>query len=84
MKKLVVEELRKAGTSEIAASKTVDEVIGAIKSVIGRGEKVVIPNFGTFVVKRRDERTARNPRTGETVKVAARDVLNFKPSKTAI
>jgi len=54
-----------------------DSIIGSIKS----GEKVNISGFGIFESKRREARTARNPKTGETVQVAAKTVAKFKPSK---
>lgn len=85
MKKLIVEEMRKANPmTEQAASKTIDEVFAAVKTVVKRGDKAAVPNFGTFAVKRRDERMGRNPQTGETVRIAAKDVLGFKASKGVI
>ena len=45
------------------------------------GDKVQLVGFGTFAVKARAERTARNPRTGETIKVAAAKVPTFAAGK---
>jgi nucleoid DNA-binding protein len=47
----------------------------------GRGERVTIRGFGTFKVVQRNERMARNPKTGEPVKVAARKRLTFNSTK---
>jgi nucleoid DNA-binding protein len=43
--------------------------------------KVSIAHFGNFVIKKRDARPGRNPRTGEAVTIAARKVVTFTPSK---
>ena len=45
------------------------------------GEKISIPGFGAFVMKEKKARTARNPKTGETVNVPAGVRLKFKPAK---
>ena len=51
---------------------------GAVK----KGERVSIPGFGTFERRARSARTARNPRTGEEIKVPATKVPAFKPGAT--
>ena len=45
------------------------------------GQKLILRGFGTFEVKHKPGRTARNPQTGLPVEVPARDVLTFKPAK---
>lgn len=50
----------------------------AVVELCKAGEDVRIQGFGTFKKQHKDARYARNPRTGETVKVAAKDVLHFK------
>jgi integration host factor beta subunit len=59
----------------------VDAVLGAIGEALGRGEKVDLRGFGSFQVNRKKERQGRNPRTGESVTIAARTVAVFKPGK---
>lgn len=54
---------------------TLDTIEGAVK----KGERVSIPGFGTFERRQRSARTARNPRTGEEIEVAAKKVPAFKP-----
>lgn len=44
--------------------------------------KIQIPGFGTFKMDKRPARTGRNPRTGETMKIPAKQVVKFKASKT--
>jgi integration host factor subunit beta len=54
-----------------------DEISGALS----RGDRVELRGFGAFSVKVRDARTGRNPRTGESVKVARKFVPFFKSGK---
>ena len=53
-----------------------DTIVGAITS----GDDVRIHGFGTFKTSARSARAARNPRTGESVQVAARRVVRFTPA----
>ena len=63
--------------SEVALNGLLD-VIG---ETIAKGEKVQLIGFGTFESKTRPARTARNPRTGEEVKIAASKAPVFKAGK---
>ena len=58
----------------------VDAFLDAVKDALERGEGIEIRGFGTFKVRRRKPRTARNPRTGEPVEVPARAAPVFHPS----
>ncbi len=59
----------------------VDAFLDALKDALVRGDGTELRGFGTFKVRHRKARTGRNPRTGETVEVPARDVPVFKPSR---
>ena len=59
----------------------VDGFLNALKLALANGDNIEIRGFGTFKVRRRKTRTARNPRTGEPVEVPSRSVPVFKPSK---
>ncbi len=59
----------------------VDGFLNAIKQAVAAGENIEIRGFGTFKVRRRKARMARNPRTGDPVRVPARAVPVFKPSR---
>jgi DNA-binding protein HU-beta len=72
----------KLGGTKVSAEQAVETVIDSIVSSLKKGDEVSIAGFGTFIVKNRAARTARNPRTGEPVKVAATKVPKFKASKT--
>ena len=52
-----------------------------ITAALSRGDRVELRGFGAFSAKRRDARTGRNPRTGESVAVAGKAVPYFKPGK---
>jgi integration host factor subunit beta len=70
-----------AGVTKKDCAMVVDGFLNAIKQALARGENIEIRGFGTFKVRRRRTRMARNPRTGEAVKVPSRAVPVFKPSK---
>ncbi len=63
------------------AEKYVRVVLQAIKQTLLQGENVEISGFGKFVVKQKNERPGRNPRTKENAVITARKVVLFKPSK---
>ena len=59
----------------------VDSVLAMIAEALQANERVDLRGFGSFVVKERKERQGRNPRTGETITIAAKRSASFKPSK---
>jgi len=59
----------------------VDGLLNAIKNAMADHTHIEIRGFGTFKVRKRRSRMARNPRTGDPVEVPARAVPIFKPSK---
>ena len=59
----------------------VDTVFDEISAALTRGDRVELRGFGAFTVKRRDARTGRNPRTGESVPVDEKAVPFFKAGK---
>ncbi len=68
------------GLSRNECALVVDGFLNAVKQALARGENIEIRRFGTFKVRERKPRRARNPRTGETVEVPARTVPVFKAS----
>ena len=70
-----------AATTELTkkdAEKAVAAVLETVAETLAAGEKVQLVGFGTFETREREARTAKNPRTGETVEVAASRVPAFK------
>ena len=62
-------------------ARVVDAFLEAIKESLATQSNIEIRGFGTFKIRQRKTRMARNPRTGDPVEVAARPVPVFKPSK---
>ena len=69
------------GLTRSAAETAVDSVLSCIAGSLARDEAVSLLGFGTFTARRRPARTARNPRTGESMPVAASTTAAFKPGK---
>ncbi len=63
------------------AGEAIDAVFDAITLALRNGDDVRLPNFGVFDVKATAERVARNPQTGQEVKVPAGKKARFKPGK---
>lgn len=71
---------RKIGLSRTESAYLVESVLEEICSTIARGESVKISSFGSFLVREKNERLGRNPKTGEEVPILPRRVAVFKPS----
>ena len=63
--------------AESALAATLESIQDALKS----GDSVSLVGFGTFSANERPARDGRNPRTGETIRIAAKTVAKFKPGK---
>ena len=66
------------GESKRTVADVLDATITQVQKSVKKGEKVTLPGFGTFSRKDRGARTARNPQTGDTIKVKATKVPAFK------
>ncbi|MCB1386884.1 MAG: integration host factor subunit alpha [Nitratireductor sp.] len=71
---------RKVGLSRTESAELVETVIDAISDCVVTGETVKLSSFGSFVVRDKNERIGRNPKTGEEVPIKPRRVMVFKPS----
>jgi len=69
------------GVTKKDCGAVVDAFLNAVKQALADGDHIEIRGFGTFKVRERRPRLARNPRTGESVRVPARLVPVFKPSR---
>ena len=61
----------KSGASKADAGKIVDAFVETVVETVAKGEEVRLIGFGTFGVSERAERTGRNPRSGDTIKIPA-------------
>lgn len=78
----MLERLEDDGWSRRECQLALDTVLEVISDGIATGERVTLAGFGTFDKRERAARTARNPQTGEAVKVRRTSVPGFKPSTT--
>ncbi|APZ43585.1 HU family DNA-binding protein [Acidihalobacter ferrooxydans] len=71
----------KADISKSTAGKVVDAFVESVTESLKNDDQVVIVGFGSFSVRKREARTGRNPRTGESIEIAASNLPGFKPGK---
>jgi integration host factor subunit beta len=76
------EKLMKGGLTQLATKEIVQWTFEAIIDTLVQEGRIELRNFGVFEVKQRKPRKARNPRTGDRVDVAAKNVVTFQPGKT--
>lgn len=81
-KKDIVEEIsRRTGLKQIDSKIIIERFLDEIVQVVSEGNNIEIRGFGRFKIKPRKERIARNPRSGEAVKIPAGLKPVFEPSK---
>ena len=68
----------KTGLTKVDSAKAIDAVFATITEVLAKGDKLSLVGFGTFGVSKREARDGRNPRTGEVVRIEARNAVTFK------
>ncbi len=78
-KELIDSVANATGEGRRTVQGVLDATINEIQKQVKKGERVALPGFGTFSRKARSARTARNPRTGEEIKIKASKVPAFKP-----
>ena len=78
-KELVDAMANAAGISKADAEKALNGMLMAITGALAKGDKVTLVGFGTFSTQKRPERQAKNPRTGEAIKIPANTIAKFKP-----
>lgn len=78
---LVGEIAARADLSRADAGRALEATIAVIEDSLKQSESVSIIGFGTFSVKQRGERSGRNPRTGETIRIPASSIPSFKAGK---
>ena len=78
---LIAAVAEKAEISKKDAEKAVKAFTDAVAEELKKGEKIQLVGFGNFEVSERPAREGRNPRTGETMTIAASKTPKFKPGK---
>ena len=69
------------GLSKAAAGSVADAMLSTIGDALKKGDDVSIVGFGTWKKKKRAARNGRNPQTGATIKIAAKNVVSFSAGK---
>ena len=72
---------KKLGIEKVDVQLVVESLMNEITSSLEDGENVYLRGFGSFIVKRRAEKTARNIKKNTTIKIPAHNIPAFKPSK---
>ena len=68
-----------AGITKAASKKALDSFLGNVEGSLKKGDRVSLVGFGSWSVSRRAARDGRNPQTGKTIRIAAKNVVKFKP-----
>lgn len=71
----------KTGLSKKDAEAALSSFVGGVKASLKKGDSVTLVGFGTFSVSKRNARQGRNPQTGATINIPARNVPVFKAGK---
>lgn len=69
------------GLSATSAQTVIDTLLGAIQDEVAAGNTVTLRGFGTFILRERDARIGRNPRTGAEMEIPASSSMAFKAAK---
>ena len=81
-KKVLVDTIADKFNSRAAAEHAIDTVFGGVEKIVRSGEPVTLNGFGRFERKPRAARIGRNPRTGESIEIGARQVMTFSSKVT--
>ncbi len=73
---------KQVGLSRAESAELVEQVLDLVTEALETGENVKISGFGTFVLRDKNERVGRNPKTGIEVPITPRRVLTFRPSQS--
>ncbi len=81
---IVVEIANKTGNEKVTVQHTVEAFMDAVKNSMINGENVYLRGFGSFIIKRRAEKTGRNISKNTTIIIPAHNIPAFKPAKTFV
>jgi integration host factor subunit alpha len=70
----------KIGLPKKEATAIVETLFDSMKHILAEGESIKITGFGTFLVRKKNARKGRNPKTGMELEIEQRKVVTFKPS----
>ena len=81
---IVADISNKTGIEKVAVQATVEAFMESIKNSLVDGENVYLRGFGSFIIKKRAEKTGRNISKNTTIIIPAHNIPAFKPAKTFV
>ena len=81
---IVTEIANKTGVEKVAVQAVVESFMETVKETMVDGENVYIRGFGSFIIKKRAEKTGRNISKNTTIIIPAHNIPAFKPAKTFV
>lgn len=81
---IVAEIASKTGIEKVAVQATVEAFMDSVKTSMINGQNVYLRGFGSFIIKKRAEKTGRNISRNSTLIIPAHNIPSFKPAKTFV
>jgi DNA-binding protein HU-beta len=81
---IVAEIANKTGIEKVAVQATVEAFMDSLKNSMISGQNVYLRGFGSFIIKKRAEKTGRNISRNTTIIIPAHNIPSFKPAKTFV
>ena len=81
---IVSEVSKSTGIEKITVQKTVEAFMESVKGSLAKNQNVYLRGFGSFIVKERAQKTARNISKNTTIIIPAHNIPAFKPAKTFV
>jgi DNA-binding protein HU-beta len=81
---IVNEIANKTGIEKIAVQNAVESFMDVVKASMVNGDNVYLRGFGSFIIKKRAEKTGRNISKNTTIIIPAHNIPSFKPAKTFV
>jgi len=79
----MIESIAKgAKLTKVQSKVALDSIVTIATKALGKGQKISLVGFGTFLVYQKSARKGRNPQTGKEIRIPARKVVKFRPSKS--
>lgn len=78
---IVADIANKTGVEKVAVQATIEAFMNSVKHSLVKGENVYLRGFGSFIIKRRAEKTGRNISKNTTIIIPAHNIPSFKPAK---
>lgn len=81
---IVNEVAKNTGVEKVVVQKAVEATMDAIKDSLAKGNNVYLRGFGSFIIKKRAKKTARNISKNTTIIIPEHNIPAFKPAKTFV